>query len=214
MDGAWVRSARAFGGGPPDECSDVVWVQVGRWFADFRMPRPGAPANHPFDRAHAFSGVLEVLDTVGTSATVTWHHDLDSEQATASGSGDAGGPDAGHLALAGGVLVESGDGYVEWWSRPSAREGGPPSWVVEHVEPGDGPNGPVDGRMAYADRMALAVWSDNAAECAGGAWCDPALGWRATRLIGPVCPFDLAAVGSAASSGSGLPEGWQRPVAS
>jgi hypothetical protein len=214
MDGAWVRSARAYGGGPPGECSDVVWVQVGRWFADFRLPRPGVSASHPFDRVHAFSGVLEVFDAVGTSATVRWHHDLDTDHTASDGPGDGGSPDAGRLALGGGLLVESGDDYVEWWRRPAATEDGPPGWVVEHVDPVSGPNGPVDCRMACADGMAVAVWSANGAEGAGGAWCDPMPGWVPRRLTGSVCPFDLAAVGIAASSGDGLPDGWRRLVAS
>jgi hypothetical protein len=172
MEGAWVRSARAYGSGPPGECSDVIWIQVGEWFADFRLPRPGGTASHPFDRAHAFSGVLEVLDSSGTSATVAWHHDLDTDHTStdASGEGASGddSADAGHLSLGGGLLVESGDGYVEWWSRPAASADGPPGWVVAHVDPVAGAGAPVDGRMVCADGMAVAVWG--AAGGAGGAW--------------------------------------------
>jgi hypothetical protein len=203
LTGAWVRTARAYGDGPPGECSDVVWVQAGPWFADFRLPRPGAAPAHPFDQSHAFSGVLEVRSAVDTSATVAWRHDLDTD----SRHDDT--PDAGQLALAGGLLVESGDGYVEWWSRPSAVPGGPdPSagaWVVEHRDPAVDT---VDARMVCADGMAVAVW---AGEHPGGAWCDPTSGWAPTRLTGPGCPGDLAEVASAAAGGGPLPDGWCRP---
>lgn len=205
LTGAWVRTARAFGDGPPGECSDVVWVQAGPWFADFRLPRPGAAPDHPFDQRHAFSGILEVRQAVDTSATVAWHHDLDTD------SRPDDPPDAGHLALGGGLLVESGDGYVEWWSRPSATPPGATpnrgTWVVERAGPADGA---VDVRMVCADGMAVAVW---AGDHPGGAWCDPTSGWAPTRLTGPGCPGELAVVASAAVDGGPLPDGWRRAEA-
>ena len=208
LTGAWVRSARTYGGGPPSECSDVVWVQVGPWFADFRLPRPGASSTHPYDRARAFSGVLDVRHAEGTTATVEWHHDLDTDHAD-DGPGDAA-PDAGTLALGGGLLIETGEGYVEWWSRPAGtleRPTGPigraaPSdeWVAEHLDAA----GAVDARMVCADGMAAAVWG------AGGAWCDRTSGWAPTRLTGAPCPFELSAVADAAARRAPLPDGWRR----
>ena len=53
----------------------------------------------------------------GTTATVAWHHDLDTDRSRRTPAAH-GTPDAGHLVLDGGLLVESGAGYVEWWSRP------------------------------------------------------------------------------------------------
>lgn len=205
LTGAWVRSARTYGGGPPTECSDVVWVQVGPWFADFRLPRPGASSTHPYDRARAFSGVLDVRHAEGTTATVEWHHDLDTDRAD-SGPGDAG-PDAGTLVLGGGLLIETGEGYVEWWSRPAGspeRLTGPPrEWVAEHLDAA----GAVDARMVSADGMAAAVWGT------GGAWCDETSGWAPTRLTGAPCPFELSAVAAAAVRRAPLPDGWRRQEA-
>ena len=205
LTGAWVRSARAYGGGPPSECSDVVWVQVGPWFTDFRLPRPGASGTHPYDRARAFSGVLGVRQAEGTTAAVEWHHDLDTDGAADGGS--AATPDAGTLVLAGGLLVETGDGYVEWWSRPSGTSGQPDGaaaeWVVEHRDA----DGGVDARMVCSDGMAAAVWGD------GGAWCDQTSGWVPTRLTGVPCPFEMAEVAVAAAGRAPLPDGWRRPEA-
>ena len=106
LTGPWVRTARSIDDGTPDECSDVVWIQVGPWFADVRLPRPGRAPRHAFDEAHAFSGRLEVLDSTGRGARVAWHHDLDSfDPGAGGGDGDGHDPDTAVVELPGQVKL-------------------------------------------------------------------------------------------------------------
>jgi len=186
LEGAWVRASRSIGDGPPAECSDVVWLQVGRWFADLRLPRPGRRARHPFDEAQAFSGRLAVLDGSGASARVAWHHDLDS---LAGDGGHVGPPDEATVTDRDGVLIESGDGYVEWWERSEDRTGPARGVVLEH---GTGPDDPEWARLVCVDGMAVAVW---AGPRPGGAWTTAALGWEPGRVVG--VPPDGLDVGGA-----------------
>jgi hypothetical protein len=183
VTGPWVRTARSIDDGAPDECSDVVWLQVGPWFADLRLPRPGRAAGHAFDAAHAFSGRLEVVGAEGAGARVAWHHDLDSLQP----DGDhAGEPDSAVVQVRDGGLIESGAGYVEWWDRPRHRaDGGPADGRV--LERENGPDHPVSARVVCTGGMAVAVW---AAPVPGGAWCEVASGWEPARVVG-VVPTDL-----------------------
>jgi len=198
LDGAWVRDGRSIADGPPMECSDVVWLQVGCWFADLRLPRPGRPAVHAFDRAHAFSGLLEVAGPAVGNARVAWHHDLDS-------AGHGGNPDTAVLASRDGVLIESGDGYVEWWVRPEE--------VVDHrplvlawcpVPGGDG----ARARVVCTAGMAVVVWSGGAGD-GGGAWCAAATGWEPARVVGvPPSGLDVAAALGAGLGDGPLPAHW------
>jgi hypothetical protein len=201
LDGAWVRHRRSLDGGLPIECSDVVWLQWGPWFADFRLPRPGRRAEHHFDLAHAFSGrlaVAEAGDPLGPGAAVVWHHDLD----TAPPPG--GEPDGGRLTLRGELLVETGVGYVEWWRRPDGRPSASAGLVLEHRGPGG--EGPVVARTVCVDGMAVAVW---AGEPGGGAWCSAQANWEPGRLVGGR-PEALGIVEAlrAAVDGTRLPPPW------
>lgn len=210
VTGAWVRTARSIDDGPPDECSDVIWLQVGPWFADLRLPRPGRDPAHPFDEAHAFSGRLEVVSQVGAGAEVAWHHDLDS---LAPGGGNDGGhdddPDTAHVVVRDGVLIESGTGYVEWWDRPRNRPEGSdgssaPGRVLEH---GDGPGDPAFARLVCVDGMAVAVW---AGPVPGGAWCSEAGVWEPARVVGPVpACLDIGATLRAMVDGGPPCDGWR-----
>jgi hypothetical protein len=203
LDGAWVRRARSFDGGPKAECSHVVWLQVGPWFADFRHPFPGRQAAHSLDIAHAFSGTVETVDSADGHATVTWWHDLDTEDTS-------GVPDTAQVAPTGGQLVETGAGYVEWWSRPDAWGQEWSGLVLEHVGPeaSIGPAGEsVTARVVSIGAMAVAVW---AAPEAGGAYWEGEGGWEPSRQVGEAAV--RADVGPALRSGlraAPLPDGWR-----
>ncbi|HEX7444567.1 MAG TPA: ABC transporter permease [Acidimicrobiales bacterium] len=179
MASDFARTARSIDDGPPDECGDVIWLQVGPWFADLRLSRPGRDPAHPFDEAHAFSGRLEVLPTEGAGARVAWHHDLDTLDPGGEHDGD---PDAAGVVVRDGVLIESGAGYVEWWDRPRDRRVGPAASgrVLEH---GRGPGDPAFARLVCVDGMAVAVW---AGPVPGGAWCAVTGGWEPARVVGVV----------------------------
>jgi hypothetical protein len=197
LTGPWVRTARSIDDGPPDECSDVVWLQVGPWFADLRLPRPGCAGTHAFDTAHAFSGRLEVIGSEGPGLRVAWHHDLDSIDPDGSHPGE---PDSAVVQVRDGCLIESGPGYVEWWDRPRHPAAGPSAdgWVLERAF---GPDGPASTRVVCIDGMAVAVW---AAPVPGGAWCSVTGGWEPARVVG-VVPSDLdigAALRTAAAGGT------------
>ncbi len=210
ISGAWIRSLRSIDDSPPLECSDVVWLQVGPWFADVRLPRPGRTATHPYDVAHAFSGRLEVTSTTGAGARVVWHHDLDTagHHPADAGASDDAGPDTADVEVRDGVLIEFGAGYVEWWGRPehrpTASDGSPvPGLVLEH---GAGGDDPAHARMVWVDGMAVAVW---AGPSPGGAWCSAAGGWEPSRVVG-VVPGDLGigATLRAIVEGAPPPGGW------
>ncbi|HEX7443478.1 MAG TPA: hypothetical protein VF320_06310 [Acidimicrobiales bacterium] len=210
ITGAWVRTARSIDDGPPDECSDVIWLQVGPWFADLRLPRPGRDPAHPFDEAHAFSGRLDVVSQAGDGARVAWHHDLDSlAPESDNGDGHDGDPDAADVVVRHGVLIESGTGYVEWWDRPGDRPGwrdgsAPSGRVLEH---GDGPGDPSFARLVCVDGMAVAVW---AGPVPGGAWCGAAGGWEPARVVGPLpAGLDIGGTLRAMVDGGPPSDGWR-----
>ena len=201
--GPWVRTARSIDHGPPDECSDVVWLQVGPWFADLRIPRPGRAPAHAFDSTHAFSGRLEVLGDEASGARVAWHHDLDTAD-----PGDAHGsdPDTAVVVVRDGVLIEWGAGYVEWWDRPRDPASGAAAdgRVLEH---GRGPGDPEFARVVCVDGMAVAVW---AGPIPGGAWCGVAGGWEPARVVGVVpAGLDIGGALRAVADGGAPAGGWR-----
>ena len=212
ITGAWIRTARSIGDGPPDECSDVVWLQVGPWFADLRLPRPGRVAAHAYDEAHAFSGRLEVLSTggdasLGDGARVAWHHDLDTAVHDDAGDGQ---PDTAHVVVRDGVLIESGTGYVEWWGRPQVRADGvdDPAAAGRVLEHGAGPDDPAFARLVCVDGMAVCVWAGPAP---GGAWCTDDGAWEPARVVGVVPDgLDIGGALRAMVDGGPPPAGWSR----
>ena len=209
INGAWIRTARSIDDGPPDECSDVVWLQVGPWFADLRLPRPGRVAAHAYDAAHAFSGRLEVVSTdgcgPGDGARVAWLHDLDT---AGHEEGYGHEPDTADVVVRDGVLIESGAGYVEWWGRRRDRPDGETAAVVSGrvLEHGPGADGPGFARLVWADGMAVCVW---AGPVPGGAWCAEDTGWEPARVVG-VVPHGLDIGGALRAMVDGGPpsDGW------
>lgn len=195
LAGAWIRAGRSIADGPPIECSDVVWLQVGPWFADVRVPRPGRVVPHAFDSAHAFSGRLVCLEPCDDGLRVAWDHDLDTDDRE-------GGPDTASLALRDAVLIESGDGYVEWWEHPEVI---PDHADVVLASPFVGGAG-TWARVVCTAGMAVVVWSG---ETPGGAWCSAAGGWEPERVVGRA-PSDLLVPAAlrAALDGDPLPEPW------
>jgi hypothetical protein len=199
LAGAWVRTARSIADGPPTECSEVVWLQVGPWFADVRVPRPGRLEPDAFDAAHAFSGRLACLEESADRLRVAWDHDLDSEV-------HEGDPDTAWLVVRDGVLIESGDGYVEWWE--------PPEFTPEHPDvvlawPSPDTAAPR-ARIVCTHGLAVTVWSDVPA---GGAWCSAGSGWEPQGVVGTVPPdLQIGAVLRAAVAGHPLPEPWTQVV--
>jgi hypothetical protein len=134
---------------------------------------------------------------------VTWHHDLDS-------AGHPGDPDTAVVTSRDGGLVESGEGYVEWWARPDMADDHPPLVLAWRPAP-DVDDGPVAARVVCTAGMAVAVWSG---PTAGGAWCSAATGWEPARVVGVLPPgLDLAhALGAGLTDGR-LPAGWHRQEA-
>jgi hypothetical protein len=211
LTGAWIRQARTFDDGQPTECSDVAWLQVGRWFADFRIPRPGQKAVHPFDVAQASSGRLDVVNVSDRSASVTWRHDLDTEDRAASD------PDTAQVALGEGILVESGTGYVEWWRHPDGEEPDATGLVLERLgstADGDASTGGPDGgertvtaRVVCVGQMAVAVWDTPEP---GGAWCTADGDWEPDRLVGMMAEHaDSVRALRSGVAGETLPDGWR-----
>jgi hypothetical protein len=213
LPGSWVRQGRSYDGAPRSECSDVAWFQVGPWFADLRIPRPGHEAVQAYDVAQAFSGTLDVSEVSDTSASVTWWHDLDTQDRP---SADA---DTARVTAGDAVLVESGAGYVEWWRRPDGVETEAPGLVLERVGPtsdsagmatSDGAEGDagwnVTARVVRVGPEALAVWAEPEP---GGALCTADGDWEPDRLIGlSAAPEDVSRALRSAIAGERLPDGW------
>ena len=104
--GAWERRGRSIAEEPRTEPSLVIWLQVGPFFADIRLPRPGRYSTHFLDHTQGFSGTL-CLD----NGLARWRHDLDTV-----------GRVPGHLDRAtlerhGPQMLERGEGYVEYWRQ-------------------------------------------------------------------------------------------------
>ncbi len=197
LAGAWIRTNRSIALDPPLECSDVIWLQVGPWFADLRLPRPGQVAHHAFDEAHAFSGWLEVVIDQGDGAQVAWHHDLDTTPHVAGQE-----PDAAGVEVRAGVLVEAGDGYVEWWEPPATVPDGSAAMVLSRS--GDDP---VQARLVCVAGMAVCVWGGMAP--GGGAWSCAELDWEPARVVGMLPPeLGMAAALRAALGGTPPPAPW------
>jgi hypothetical protein len=114
VSGAWERRGRSIGDGPRAEPSLVIWLQVGTFFTDVRLPRAGLHRSHPLDSAQAFSGTLSL-----ESGQAMWRHDLDTARRL------PGQLDHATLEADGVEMIERGAGYVEYWcpcAPASARE--------------------------------------------------------------------------------------------
>jgi HRI1 protein len=184
--GAWRRVSITLGDGPPDEPSDVVWLQARCRFADLRLPRRRGV------EPVAFAGV-----TSWDAPALTWHHRLDLA---------ASAPDVGVMEWRGDDLVERGAAYhggelttyEEVWRR---APGGEPSPIL--VLTRDDETGTCRGAlvrvgdhaivMALTER-GLAVrrerWVDAAWQMVGGIGSaalpvvpEPEPGWGPGRLV-------------------------------
>lgn len=150
LQGVWRRAGRVIDGRPPEEVSDVVWAQVGSYFADVRVPVAamgnGSPGLCHLDGPQAFSGSLSC-----NGETFTWRHDLDT-------NGHRASDDCALLERKGSGVIERGAGYLEFWKRA----GRGPAAVLERLDRDGSPTARV---ITVAD-LSVAVW---AGRRAGGA---------------------------------------------
>src|SRR5271170_4118356 len=103
LEGAWRRMGLSVVDQPFVERSDVLWLQVGPYFADLRVPyTPDDPGTTDMDIAQAFSGWVSFEEP-----WATWHHDLDTLGRPADHA------DTAVLEGHGEILFERGEGYVE-----------------------------------------------------------------------------------------------------
>jgi Protein HRI1 len=140
--GAWRRVSIAIDDEPPQEDSDVVWLQARSGFADLRMPR--ADSVDPM----AFAGV-----TTWEPPSLTWHHNISLEPPWT---------DVGAVHWRGDDLVERGattvDGepatYEEVW-RCVSNGRGVPMVVLTHDDDG----GTIDSTLVRVGDHALVMGS-------------------------------------------------------
>ena len=192
FEGGWVREWRALADGPRSERCYVLWLQVGRYFADVRTPNDFHEVAHPLDLAQGVSGTVSQEGDV-----VVWHHDIDTLDHPPWHS------DTAVMAKDGSDhLVERGDGYVECWRRVESADA--PAIVLEC---GAGSSGP-DARVVRVGGLATAVWRFGGA---GAAVFSADAGWDPTRLVGKTLALDaLHEVVAALDLDARLPEGWRR----
>ncbi|HEX3841374.1 MAG TPA: hypothetical protein VHU85_11325 [Acidimicrobiales bacterium] len=194
LEGAWRREGLALGGGPLVERSDVLWLQVGRFFADLRVPHTEEdPEASRWDVAQAFSGTIDYQ-----APRLTWRHDLDTAPRP------AGHADTAVVEFHDGVLLERGDDYLEQWRR---EEGPRRAAVIQRDVRG---TGTVDARIVQVGDRALAVWADPAPV---GAVLERRPGrWSVTATVGielPADPGPEALLQLAEDPSEPLPDGWR-----
>jgi hypothetical protein len=198
LEGAWRREGLALDGGPLVERSDVLWFQVGWYFADLRVPHtPGDPGASRLDRAQAFSGTIDF-----DAPRLTWRHDLDTTERPADHA------DTAEVDVRDGVLLERGEGYLEQWRR---EEGPGRAMVIQRD--GAGPGG-VGARIVQVGDRALAVWANPTP--AGAALARRPGRWSVIATVGIELPADPGpeAVLQLAEDPSGrLPDGWRTVAA-
>jgi hypothetical protein len=196
LEGAWRREGLALDGGPLVERSQVLWLQVGWFFADLRVPHTsGDPEARDLDAAQAFSGVIDYQ-----APQLTWHHDLDTTERS------AGHADTATVELHDGVLRERGDGYLEEWRR---EEGPVGAAVIQRDAAG---TGAVGARIVRVGDRALAVWADPAP--AGAAMERRSGGWSVNASVGsePTAGVTLSletVLQAAEDPTAPLPDGWR-----
>jgi hypothetical protein len=178
------------------ERSYVLWLQVGRYFADLRVLHTDQdPEASRWDVAQAFSGTINYQ-----APRLTWRHDLDTAPRPASHA------DTAMVEFQDGVLLERGDGYLEQWRREAGRE---PAAVIQRQAPG---TGVVSARIVQVGDRALAVWADPAP--AGAAMERRSGRWAVTARVGGASLADPeveALLELAEDPTERLPDGW-RPV--
>jgi hypothetical protein len=145
LGGAWRRAGLAWGGDSPFvERADALWLQVGDFFADLRVPyEPADPDATVLDAAQAFSGLVRY-----DPPRVTWSHDLDTM------ARPTGHRDSAVVERHGSMLFERGKGYVERWQRERAPQ------QVAVMQRDDPASGCPIGRIVVVADLALGVWID------------------------------------------------------
>jgi hypothetical protein len=150
--GAWVRCGLAVGDGPLREMSDVLWLQVGDYFADLRVPRPASEGGralggdvlvNALNAPRAFSGTVH-----GTGDTLVWRHDLDTMVVRLDHDDEA------VVLRFADLLVEAGAGFVERWQAVSTEA--PTGQVYERRTVAAGA---VDARVLRIGDDAIALWA-------------------------------------------------------
>jgi hypothetical protein len=192
LQGGWRRDGRTLAGAGWSEVTDVLWLQVGRYFCDLRVPRPGPGPTNTLDLAQAFSGTV----TLATGA-ITFRHDLDSL------ARDPAHPDEGTVHRQHDVMYERGTGFEERWvmtTSPSDAVG-----VAERPSSQAGQTAPL-ARLVRIGPLALAVWGGHTP---GGAQYDRHHEWTRQQVLHG-CDESLNVDGAvrALVSGGPLPDQW------
>jgi hypothetical protein len=192
LQGGWRRDGRTLGDSASSEVTDVLWLQVGRYFCDLRIPRPGPDPTNVLDLAQAFSGTV----TLATGA-ISFRHDLDSL------ARDPAHPDEGTVHRQHDVMYERGIGFEERWvmtTSPSDAVG-----VAERPSSNAAPATPL-ARLVRIGPLALAVW---AGQTPGGAQYNGHQEWTRQRVLHE-CDESLQVDGAvrALVSGGPLPDHW------
>jgi hypothetical protein len=192
VQGAWRRDGRRVDGGPWEEVSDVLWLQVGAHFCDLRTALPGVPSEHGLDVPQAFGGRVEVAHGV-----ITFHHDLDSVRR------DPAHPDVSTVHRIAEAMYERGPGFEERWVLLSTRPDDPCA-VAER----NGTDGSAVARIVRVGTVALAVWGGSAP---GGARFTDRDGWAPEPGPFPLDPaLGVDRATRALVDDDPLPEGWAR----
>ena len=109
LQGVWKRLGRCIGSDDLSEVSEVIWIQIGENFTDFRSPYENTSTPnllHQIDRLQVFSGTLTVAKG---KATFTHDFHLPRDKCI--------DPDRSTLILLGEFLIELGDDFMEIWQR-------------------------------------------------------------------------------------------------
>lgn len=200
LDGAWVRTGRSLAGAQPCEPSEVVWLQVDRYFVDVRVARGDGAGTHPLDRSQAFSGTIDV-----EAGTVVFTHDIDTTDR------EHGHEDRAEVRRDRNVLTETGPGYREWWAARSAS--GAPRGVAERRSvPTGAQDVVVCARLLRVGELAAAAWSEPAPGGATYALGEDEAGvWVTVCTVGDPTGGEVGPlVARALVSGAALPGGWER----
>jgi hypothetical protein len=194
VQGAWRRECRRVDGGPWEEVSDVLWLQVGCHFCDVRTPIPPSDPTHGLDLAQAFGGTVKVA-----RGEIAFHHDLDTLRR------DPAHPDLSTVHRVDDVMYERGPGFEERWVLTSLPDD---DGAVAELRPAD-----AEGALARIVRvgaLAVAVWGG---ATPGGAryasrhgWSPERDGFRYDESLG----VDEAV--RALAHAAPLPPGWVAPA--
>jgi hypothetical protein len=190
LQGVWRRVGRAFDGHAPEEVSDVVWAQVGRYFADVRRPAHRADGEDvqlcALDGPQAFSGRLSYSGDIAT-----WRHDLDTTNQP------RGFEESASLERKGSTVIERDPEYLELWRRVARG----PALVIERADH----KGAPAARIVMVAELAVAVWTGRGSGGATLRFDDG--GWEVESYVG-AGPIPWPAISDA--RGRRTPAGWSQ----